>query len=367
MLTKRLLKIQEALKANGLDWVALLPGTNLFYLTGVGFHSTERTLIGLFSAEGAAQMVIPTLECTKIRDNAPFEITYHTWDDGEGPEKAFLAAVASMGVGDARVGVEALTMRFQEIELFRKHAPEMSLHAADKALASVRSIKDDAELQLLRKAIEISETALAKTLPTVVPGQTEREIANLVKQEILSAGGEPTFVLVQGGETTTRPHAEGSDRRVAVGEPLLVDWGGAYGGYTADITRTFVMGSEPDPRLVEIYELVKAANLAGRNACGPGVPAQDVDHATRKVIENGNYGEFFIHRTGHGLGLDFHEDPYIVHGNAAPLEVGNVFTIEPGIYAPGLGGVRIEDDVVITADGVESLTTFDRDLRVVGI
>jgi Xaa-Pro dipeptidase len=366
MLTNRLLKIQEALKANDLDWVALLPGANLFYLTGVHFHSTERTLIGLFPAEGEAQMVIPTLECTKIRDDAPFEITYQTWDDGQGPEKAFLSAVAGMGRTDSRVGVEALTMRFQELELFRNHAPEMSLHAADKALAVVRSINDDAELQLLRQAIDISENALTKTLAAVEPGITESEIANLVKLEILSAGGEPSFVLVQGGETTSRPHAEGGDRRVSDGEPLLVDWGAAYGGYTADITRTFVMGSDPDQRLVEIYELVRAANLAGRNACGPGVPAQDVDRAARKVIEDGNYGEFFIHRTGHGVGLDFHEDPYIVEGNTTPLEVGHVFTIEPGIYVPGLGGVRIEDDVVITTDGVECLTRFDRDLRVVG-
>jgi Xaa-Pro dipeptidase len=366
MSTKRLLKIQEALKASDLDWVALLPGTNLFYLTGVSFHSTERTLIGLFPAEGIAQMVIPTLECPKIRDDAPFEITFHTWDDGEGPDNAFLAALECMGRSDARVGVEALTMRFQEIELFGKHAPEMSLHSADKALAAARSVKDDAEIQWLRRAIEISENALAKTLATVEPGQTEHEIANLVKREILSAGGEPSFVLVQGGETTTRPHAEGGDRRVGAGEPLLIDWGGAYEGYSADITRTFVMSSEPDPRLVEIYELVKAANLAGRNACGPGVPAQEVDRATRKVIDDGNYGKFFIHRTGHGLGLDVHEDPYIVDGNTTPLEVGNVFTIEPGIYVPGLGGVRIEDDVVITTDGVDCLTNFDRDLQVVG-
>jgi Xaa-Pro dipeptidase len=366
MFKKRLQKIQEALRANDLDGIALLPGTNLFYLTGVSFHSTERTLIGLFPAEGLAQMVIPTLECPKIRDRAPFEITFHTWDDGEGPDNSFLAAMASMGRSDARVGVEALTMRFQEIELFRKHAPEMSLHSADKALAVARSIKDDAEIQQLRKAIEISENALAQTLATVRPGQTEREIANLVKREILAAGGEPSFVLVQSGETTTQPHAEGGDRRVSAREPLLIDWGGAYGGYSADITRTFVMGSDPDQRLVEIHELVKAANLAGRNACGPGVPAQEVDRATRKVIADGGYGEFFIHRTGHGLGLDVHEDPYIVEGNTTPLEAGNVFTIEPGVYVPGLGGVRVEDDVVITTDGVDCLTKFDRDLRIVG-
>jgi Xaa-Pro dipeptidase len=251
VLKTRLERVQKALQECGLDAVALLPGANLRYLTGVSFHSTERSLVGFFPAEGE-------------------------------------------------------------------------------------------------------------------PGMTEQAIANLIQIEILATGGIPSFALVQGGETSAQPHAEGGDRRVAAGEPLLVDWGAMVGGYSADITRTFAMAGEPDPRLTEIAELVKAANLAGRRACAPGVPAEEVDRATRQVIEKGGYGEQFFHRTGHGLGLDIHEEPYIVEGNTTPLAVGNVFTVEPGIYVEGLGGVRIEDDVVITNDGAETLTSFNHDLQIVG-
>ena len=354
------------MQANDLDWIALLPGTNLYYLTGVSFHSTERTLIGLFPAEGTPMMVMPTLEQPKIIDEAPFEIEYFLWDDGQGPVDAFTAAVDKLGGTGITVGVEALFMRFQELELFRNLAAGAKLTTADEALTFARAKKDDAEIALMRKAVEITENALENALTKVKPGMTEREISKEVELAILSEGGNLNFALVQGGETTTQPHSEGGDRKVQVGDPLLFDWGAAYRGYTADITRTFVVGTDPDPKLSEIYELTKAANQAGREACAPGVPAQEVDRATRKVIEDGGFGEFFIHRTGHGLGLDVHEDPYIVEGNETPLEVGNVFTVEPGLYVPGVGGVRVEDNVVVTEDGSESLTTIDREMRVIG-
>jgi Xaa-Pro aminopeptidase len=368
VLKKRLERVQTALQAKGLDAVALLPGANLRYLTGVSFHSTERSLIGLFPAEGEPVMVIPGLECTKIRDVTPYPIRFFTWSDEQGPDSAFAEAAQAVGLVQAAqvIGVESLTMRFQELRSIEKHAPQISLVAGDAALFAARRCKDRAEIDLLRKAIAISETALSKALKKVEPGMSEQTIANLIQIEILAAGGEPSFALVQGGVTSAQPHAEGGDRRVAAGEPLLIDWGAKVGGYSADITRTFVMAGEPDPRLLEIYELVKAANLAGRQACAPGIPAEEVDRATRQVIEKGGYGEQFFHRTGHGLGLDIHEEPYIVAGNTTPLAAGNVFTVEPGIYVDGLGGVRIEDDVLVTTDGAETLTSFKRELQVIG-
>jgi Xaa-Pro aminopeptidase len=368
MLKQRLEQVQTALQENGFDAVALLPGANLRYLTGVSFHTTERSLVGFFPAVGDPVMVIPGLECTKIQHIAPYRIRFFTWSDEQGPDRAFAEAVQAAGLTRPgfKLGVEALTMRFQEIRSLEKHVPGVSMAEADQALFGARRCKDSAEIGLLRQAIAVSETALGKALKRVEPGMTEQAIANLITIEILATGGEPSFVLVQGGETSARPHAEGGDRRVAAGEPLLVDWGASAGGYSADITRTFVMAGEPDPRLAEIYELVKAANLAGRQACGPGVPAEEVDRAARRVIEKGGYAEQFFHRTGHGLGLDIHEEPYIIAGSTTPLEVGNVFTIEPGIYFEGLGGVRIEDDVVITVGGAETLTSFDRDLQIIG-
>jgi Xaa-Pro dipeptidase len=146
---------------------------------------------------------------------------------------------------------------------------------------------------------------------------------------------------------------------------LLLDFGITLGGYNSDITRTFVLG-EASAEIKKIYESVKQANAAGRAAAKPGATGQDVDRATRQVIAAAGYGQYFTHRTGHGLGLEGHEPPYMVEGNTVPLVVGDTFTIEPGIYVPGLGGVRIEDDLVITATGAESLTTYDRELKIVG-
>ncbi len=146
---------------------------------------------------------------------------------------------------------------------------------------------------------------------------------------------------------------------------LLLDFGITLDGYNSDITRTFVMGQATE-EIKKIYELVKQANAAGRAAARPGATGQDVDRAARQVIADAGYGQYFTHRTGHGLGLEGHESPYMVEGNHVPLEAGNTFTIEPGIYVPGLGGVRIEDDMVITENGAESLTTYDRELRIIG-
>jgi len=234
-------------------------------------------------------------------------------------------------------------------------------------LAELRLRKDEGALTSLREAIAISERALQATIEGIRPGMTEREIAGrLIIEQLKLGGGKHLFEpIVLSGPNSALPHGEPGDRRVAEHEPLLFDYGTSVRGYTSDITRTFCVG-EPSKRMAEVYEVVKAANEAGRAAAGPGVVAQDVDRATRKVIENAGYGPYFTHRTGHGLGLEVHEGPNMVEGNMLLLEPGMVFTIEPGIYFPGEFGVRIEDNVVITPHGAESLTTFSRELTTIG-
>jgi Xaa-Pro dipeptidase len=193
-------------------------------------------------------------------------------------------------------------------------------------------------------------------------GMTERAVAALLKIEMLEAGAEGmSFApLVVAGPNAASPHAGPSDRPIQPGETIVVDCGVTVGGYAADITRTFAIGAL-EPELARVYEVVRAANEAGRAAVGPGVPAEEVDRVARAVIEESGYGAYFTHRTGHGLGLEVHEPPYIVAGNERPLEPGMTFTVEPGVYLPGQGGVRIEDDVVVTSDGAESLTSFERE------
>jgi Xaa-Pro dipeptidase len=227
--------------------------------------------------------------------------------------------------------------------------------------------KDEAEIAAMRKAVRITEDALSRTLDSFKAGMTEKQVAAELLVNMLKGGAEtlPFEPIVVSGPNTALPHAAPGERRVQRGDLLLFDFGVTVDGYASDITRTFAVGAIDD-ELKRVYDLVLHANEAGRQTARPGVPGETIDRAARKVIVDGGYGDYFTHRTGHGLGLDGHEPPYVVEGNTVPFEVGNVVTIEPGIYLPGKGGVRIEDDVVITAGGAESLTTFPRELMTIG-
>jgi Xaa-Pro dipeptidase len=220
----------------------------------------------------------------------------------------------------------------------------------------------------MREAVQIAERALEATLPKIRAGMTEREIGTELVLQTLLAGSDselPFAPIVASGPNSALPHAAVTDRRLQKGDLLTLDWGAAKNGYIADLTRTFAIG-DVDPELKRVYETVKAANAAAKAIARPGVTAAEVDAAARKVITKAGYGEFFTHRVGHGLGLEGHEDPSMHGRNELTLSAGVTFTIEPGIYLPGRGGVRIEDDVVITADGCESLSTYPRELRVIG-
>jgi Xaa-Pro dipeptidase len=239
------------------------------------------------------------------------------------------------------------------------------LLAIEPWLPRLRMYKDKNEIACMQQAIAIAESAMQRLLDqeAIQPGRTELEIAADLRIEMLRDGGqgEAFSPIVVAGSNSASPHASPSDRPLVEGDLVTIDWGTTYQGYRSDITRTFVLGS-PTPEIMQIYDTVLAANRAGRLAVRPGVPAQEVDRAARRAITLAGYGEYFIHRTGHGLGLETHEPPYIVEGNLALLESGMTFTVEPGIYVPGVGGVRIEDDMVVTETGAESLTSMDREL-----
>jgi Xaa-Pro dipeptidase len=318
-------------------------------------------VVAFFPVDRAPAIVLPAFEAVKVKQSA-LELEAFPYTDEEGYTSAFQGACAALGLADCIVGVESLGMRLLEVRLLERYAPGCRLVPAEEVLATLRMCKDEHEVEQMRRAIEVTEAALHSTIGQVKVGMTEREVAALLKMEMLRAGGEGLSFspIVVTGPNTASPHAAPGDRPVRRGEPLLIDCGAVVGGYVADITRTFAVGAL-EPELAQVYEVVWAANEAGRAAARPGVSAQEVDRAARAVIEEAGYGEFFTHRTGHGLGLDIHEPPYIVAGNERLLEPGMTFTVEPGIYLPGRGGVRIEDDVVVTSDGAESLTTFTRE------
>jgi Xaa-Pro dipeptidase len=362
----RLQKVYDILAEHQLDAVALIPGANMQYVTGADFHLMERPLVAFFRREGDPVAVVPSFEAERLRASGiPFEL--FPWSDTEGYQRAFEAAGKALHLSGKVLGVEELRMRVLEFSLIQCFCPGTQIVQAGHALAHLRLRKDEGDLAQLREAIAISEAALSATIEQVRPDMTEREIAGLLVVEQLKRGGgkHPFEPVVLSGPKAALPHGEPDDRRVAEGECLLFDFGTTVQGYASDITRTFSVG-DPSPRLAEIYEVVRAANEAGRMAAGPGVPAQDVDRATRKVVEDAGFGAYFTHRTGHGLGLEAHENPNIVEGNLQRLEPGMVFTIEPGIYLPGEVGVRIEDNVVITPDGAQSLTIFPRELMRIG-
>ncbi len=346
--------------------VAIMPGPNMPYFTGLHFHLSERPTLAIFPVTGQPALICPAFEATKTQ-RSPMAWQLFTYGDGQDPQEVFHAACHALNLDQKRLGIESYRMRVLELRMLEKAAYALTCEPADAIVAQLRTIKDADEVAALRRAVQITEQALDDLIDAVRVGMTERRIANLLTQALLQRGAEGLAFepLVQSGPNAALPHATAGERVVQAGEVLLLDFGVTVDGYNSDITRTFVVG-QPDEEIKKVYELVKQANAAGRAAARPGASGQAVDRATRKVIDAAGYGQYFTHRTGHGLGLEGHEPPYIVEGNDAPLATGNTFTIEPGIYVPGLGGVRIEDDVLITENGAESLTTFNRELRVIG-
>lgn len=364
----RLQRLQALLTRAGLDAVALIAGPNLYYLTGLAFHLSERPTVGFFPAHGTPVFVVGKLEESKVTANAPYPVKVFSYTDAEGPQTAFRLAAPLVALPQHRLSVETRRMRVMELRLIETAFHQPRIDAAEGLLAELRMAKDAAEIALMREAVHIAEAGLRATLATLRVGQTEREIAAELAVQLLRAGADtelPFSPSVASGPNSALPHAFITDRAIQAGDLLTLDWGVAKNGYCADLTRTFAVG-EIDPELKRIYDLVLAANAAARATAKAGLACAEVDAAARKVITEGGYGEYFTHRVGHGLGLELHEDPSMHGNNETSLAPGFTFTIEPGIYLPGRGGVRIEDDVVITAAGCETLSAYPRELQVIG-
>lgn len=357
----RLKKLLESVSA---DVVALVPGPNMEYFTGLHFHLSERPTIAFVHADGLS-FIIPQLEMTKLTNRPDLEAQAFDWSDSDGYENAFQSAVSALGVdATAKLGGDGMTMRvFEWLALASGGANISNAVDVGQDLLLVRSYKTADEIALIQAAVDLSEEALRRTIEWAEIGMTELQIAKKLTDEMSNLGTEGLAFgsLVLTGENSALPHGSTGNRVLGANEFLLIDFGGKKQGYPADITRTFCL-DEPTEQMREIYNAVLEANLAAQAIAKPGVTCHDVDKAARDVIVAAGYGDYFTHRLGHGLGLSGHELPNIAENNHVPLEEGMVFTIEPGIYLPGVGGVRIEDDVIVTADGIRSLTTFSRDL-----
>lgn len=368
MYANRIDRLNGALSANGFDALALNPGPSLAYLTGLHFHLMERPTVLLIAPEQQPGLVMANLEKGKAQSS---ELPLQTFSYGDNPglwNRSFEEAVQAMRLNGKRIGVEPTRMRYLELSYLQQAAPQARFEPADAVLNELRMQKDAQEVRAMRRAVQIAQQALAATLPMVRAGITEKAVAAELFLQLLKAGSDtelPFPPIVAGGPNSANPHAAPSDRPLQEGDLLVIDWGARCEGYCSDLTRTFAIG-EVEPELRRIVEIAVQANAAGRAASRPGVTAGSVDQAARAVIEAAGYGPQFFHRVGHGLGLEEHEPPYMFGENALVLKPGMTYTVEPGIYLAGRGGVRIEDNVAVTEDGCETLSDMPRELMRLG-
>jgi Xaa-Pro aminopeptidase len=361
----RLGLVRDSVRAAGLDAVLLTPGPDLRYVTGYDAKQLERLTCLAVPASGEPALVVPRLELPAALASPAGRLGVDVipWaETGPGTDPfglvaARLGKVAAVGLSDRMWAMSVLK--------FRDALPGVRLELAGAALRPLRSRKTPVEVEALREAGAAIDRVHARVPGWLRPGLTERAVGSVIAEAILAEGHATVdFVIVASGPNAASPHHEVSDRVLTPGDAVVVDIGGTMpSGYCSDSTRTYAIG-EPPAEFAAYYQVLLAAQEAACAAVRPGVPAESVDAAAREPITAAGYGPAFFHRTGHGIGLETHEDPYIVAGNRELLEPGMAFSVEPGIY-PGPHGARIEDIVVCTADGVKRLNHSPRELVVV--
>ncbi len=368
MTQSRLEKLNAALRKSDLDAVILNPGPTLTHLTGLHFHLMERPVILMFAKDQEPAIVLPELELQKVA-SLPYALRVFAYPENPAEwDSVFRRAAQSLGLDGKRIGVEPRQLRLLEFRHVRAGASEADYPDASEVLSVLRLKKDTAEVEAMRRAVKIAQAALEATIPLIKIGMTEKELSSELVVQLLRQGSEPEMPfspIVSGGPNAANPHASPSERKLQAGDLLVIDWGATHDGYISDLTRTFAVG-EVEEEYRNIHRIVQEANAAGRAAAKPGVPCAAVDRAAREVVESSGYGRYFTHRTGHGIGMEGHEEPYMRGDNMQLLEPGMAFTVEPGIYLPDRNGVRIEDNVVITETGADVLSDMPREMRTVG-
>lgn len=364
----RLDQARAAAARRDIGALLLTPGSDLRYLLGAGGESHERLTCLVLPSDPASTplLVVPRLEAPGYAGvpTAELGVELVTWVDGEDPHRMVTDAAASAG-GSARVAV-ADSMPALHLLALRERAPQVPQVLAGPVLRELRMRKDAAEIEALRRAGAAIDRVHARVGEWLRPGRTEAQVGADIAAAIVAEGHESAaFVIVGSGPNGASPHHELSDRVIESGDVVVVDIGGPFpDGYNSDCTRTYAVGEPAQDDVRDTYAVLQAAQEAAVRAVRPGATSEEVDAAARSVIADAGFGEFFVHRTGHGIGLEVHEEPYIVGGNSLPLAEGMAFSVEPGIYLPGRWGARIEDIVVVTADGVERLNNQPHELGV---
>jgi D-alanyl-D-alanine dipeptidase len=356
---ERIERTAAAAQEAGLDAVLVPPSPDLRYLAGYDPPPLERLTVLVIPAGGRAPvLVVPALEHPRARSSPVGDaLELRAWRDEDGPSDLVAGLLSS--AGDVAVGDRMWASHVLEIE---RVCPRVRLIAASRALPDLRAVKEPDELELLGRAARGADEAFDEILEFGLEGRTEAAVSERLGALLREHGhAEVNFTMVGSGPNGASPHHDPTTRRIAAGESVVLDFGGSVGGYCSDLTRTVTVRRTP-PEVRDVHEVVRRAQEAAYRTARPGVAAEDVDLAAREVIESAGFGDAFFHRTGHGIGLEEHEPPYIVRGNERRLVPGMCFSIEPGIYLGGRFGVRIEDIVAVTEDGAVRLNNARREL-----
>ena len=351
---ERQAKLRAGAKARGWDALLVTPSTNLAYASGLSMGRSERLTVLIVFSDGPAVLVTPSFEeSNATRDATVDEVK--TWKEDEDP-----IALAAKLVAKKTVGIEGSTA-FTTVSLLAA-ASDARTEDATAVFDALRAVKSEEELAFIKDAGRRTVAAISATHEKLRDGLSEREVSMILSQEFSRLGVRGDG-LVQFGPSAALPHGGPGDRALTKGDAVLIDCGCRVRGYTSDVTRTVGFGP-PSDEFRKVYAIVDRAQTAGIEALAAGKTGEEVDRAARKVIEDAGYGAYFTHRLGHGLGMDGHEQPYLVKGNTKPLVAGNVVTVEPGIYLPGKFGVRIEDDYGVKEKGLASLSVRSQQLVV---
>jgi len=359
----RMTRAAEEAAVRGVDALLITPSPDYAYLLGYRAPAMERLTCLIIPADGDPALVLPRLEEPLARHelgDLADEIALVPWDETDDPTRLVQAIVA----GALRVAVQDQMWARFALRL-RAALDPAQLVEAGPTMSALRRVKSPEEVELLREAASAADTAMDAIVREQLAGRTEADISRQVRDLLIEAGhDEAGFAIVASGPNSASPHHVAGDRTIEVGDAIVLDIGGTRAGYSSDTSRTAFVG-EPAPEFAALHAVLRDAQAAACDAVQPGVPCSEIDAVARRIIDEAGYGEAFIHRTGHGIGMETHEEPYIVASNPEPLREGHAFSVEPGIYIPNTWGARIEDIVVCTDAGGERLNTTSTELYVV--
>lgn len=355
---QRLERLQERLRAEGVDLLLVGPSADLLYLTGFDAHRSERLNLLIVPVSGRPSLVVPALEAPLIGHTRSL-VDVHTWSDHEDPGALAGTVIGSVNGKHVAVGNQlwsAFLLRLQQ------HLPGGAWREAAPLMRPLRMVKDEVEIALMAEVSRLTDEAWEEFISgPPLSGLSEQQALKRLTDLTAKRGISKIWGICASGPNAASPHHPTGTRTIQEGDAVIFDWGGERQAYQSDVTRTVFVG-EPDDDFSTAYDIVLRANQATLDAVRPGLPLQELDRTARRLISDAGYGDAFIHRVGHGLGLEVHEEPYLVEGNELPLEAGMVFSDEPGVYLDGRFGVRIEDTVVCTSEGGKRLNHATRTL-----